>query len=340
MARRNVEEELARLSALKRLPDHPSTATLLRKALRDRIGLIVARAAEVTAYLQQSGLTPDLLSAFDRMFVKPAEIDPKCWAKNAIVRALVDLGHTASAPFLRGLYHVQMEPVWGGSEDSAIALRGACALALVSARDLPRQDVFENLVQALTDGYTSGDPGLLERCSPVRADAIRAIEEMSGQEARLLLRLKARAGDVSPGVVGRTFDSLLRLDTTAVGFVTSFLSHAEPAIREEAALALGSSPLPAAVEALVAAWRAGPRETSTVILQALIHSRQDSAMAFLLDLLRTASRPEALQVLSGLALHGTDKALRQRIGEVLRTRGENPILIRFRELFNDQGSTF
>src|SRR2546426_5542992 len=38
-------------------------------------------------------------------------------------------------PISRGLRHIQMEAVWGGKEDTAGALRGHCALALVSCRE-------------------------------------------------------------------------------------------------------------------------------------------------------------------------------------------------------------
>ena len=44
----------------------------------------------------------------------PVKTDPQCWAKNAIVKALKDLNHDDPAVFLRGIEHVQMEPVWGG----------------------------------------------------------------------------------------------------------------------------------------------------------------------------------------------------------------------------------
>ena len=35
---------------------------------------------------------------------------------------------------MRGLRHIQMEPVWGGQADSAATLRGTCALALIDCQ--------------------------------------------------------------------------------------------------------------------------------------------------------------------------------------------------------------
>ena len=79
-------------------------------------------------------LAPDLLRAFDRLMEKPVERDPQCWGKNAIVQALVALEHREAAPFVRGIRHIQIEPVWGGQEDTAPTLRGTCALALPGLR--------------------------------------------------------------------------------------------------------------------------------------------------------------------------------------------------------------
>src|SRR5579863_10523793 len=124
MAVRDVEAEVAKLAALAGAP--PAEAVpALRKALPDRVNLVVAKAAKIAAQLQERELIPDLLRAFDRLFEKPVERDPQCWGKNALAIALRDLGYQSSAPFLCGLRHIQMEPVWGGREDTAQVLRAA-----------------------------------------------------------------------------------------------------------------------------------------------------------------------------------------------------------------------
>src|SRR5579883_210815 len=87
MANLRVEEEIERLGHLS--PDAAEPA--LRKALADRVGLVVAKAAKVAAQLELRSLIPDLLHAFDRLFEKPTDRDPQCWGKNAIAKALVDL---------------------------------------------------------------------------------------------------------------------------------------------------------------------------------------------------------------------------------------------------------
>src|SRR5690348_14316332 len=102
MSVRRVEEELDRLSKF-RDADPAAAIPALRKALGDRINLIVAKAAKIAGERQFQELTPDLLRAFERLLENAVERDQQCWGKNAIATALKDLGHTESAPFLRGM---------------------------------------------------------------------------------------------------------------------------------------------------------------------------------------------------------------------------------------------
>ena len=200
MAKRNVEAEVDAVSALRDIsPEH--AASRLRDALADRVNLVAAKAAKITGELQLRQLIPDLLGAFDRLFVKPVERDPQCWAKNAIAQALVDLDYREHAPFMMGARHVQLEAVWNGQEDTAQTLRGTCLLALVSCNDIPRAEIFRVLVDAMAD-----------KAQVVRVEAVRAVAEMEGEEASLLLRLKARMGDEEAAVTGQVFDSMLRLE--------------------------------------------------------------------------------------------------------------------------------
>ena len=61
---------------------------------------------------------------------------PQCWAKNALAQTLAAFDYQDKELFLAGMRHVQLEPVWGGSSDTAGPLRGLCALALVNYRSL------------------------------------------------------------------------------------------------------------------------------------------------------------------------------------------------------------
>jgi hypothetical protein len=104
----------------------------------------------MAAELPAPELLPDLLGAFDRLFEDPVKRDPQYWCKNAIGRALKDLGRRQSTAFLRGAVHIQMEPIWGRQEDGAGPLRGICLLALPACPDLPRAQVLRHMVNTLT----------------------------------------------------------------------------------------------------------------------------------------------------------------------------------------------
>lgn len=283
MAKRDVEAAVEAVSALRGAPAEKA-AEGLRRALADRNNLVVAKAAKITAELQYRELIPELTGAYDRLFIKAAERDPQCWAKTAIARAMVDLDYREHAPFLMGARHVQMEAVWGGSEDTAQGLRGICLLALVTCLDFPRAETLRALVDALADPAET-----------VRIEALRAIEQMEGEEASLLVRLKARTGDKQPAVVGQAFDSLLRLEPTqGLAFVKEYLDSALPELQEEAALALGASRRPEAADILLQAFphAVEPYYRKTV-MRALAATRQEKALAFLRELADQGGRDGA-----------------------------------------------
>jgi len=71
---------------------------------------------------------PELVTAFDRLLACGAELDKGCVALSATARALFTVGCDDYELFLKGMRHVHMEPVWGGSVDTAAELRGMCAM--------------------------------------------------------------------------------------------------------------------------------------------------------------------------------------------------------------------
>ena len=303
MAHRQIEAEVERLNLLREAAPSEA-ATALRKALSDRVNLIVAKAAKMAAEIRLHDLLPDLLHAFDRLFEKPVERDPQCWGKNAISKALVALDHRESAPFLRGIHHIQMEPVWGGEADTAATLRGTCALALPSCSDIARAGIFRHLVDTLADSAL-----------PVRSDAVRAIAQMQGDEAILLLRLKARQGDGESEVTGQAFDYLFQLEREqALPFVAEFLQPKLGPVAEEAALALGSSRLPGAAPLLEQSFaRQRDPDFRQVLLRSLSSTRQPPALDFLLNLVRNAREADALCAIEALALHRDSADIRRQV---------------------------
>jgi HEAT repeat protein len=273
VANRRIEEYLEQLGALRSTP--PADAIPgLRKALRDKSNLVVAKAAKLVEEGQYRDLIPDLLEAYDRLFVEPVKRDTQCWGKQAIAKALRDLEYGESAPYLRGARYIQMEKVYGGEQDTAGGLRGVCLLALPGCNDIRRETILRFLVDAMTEA----DPA-------VRADAARAIGAMGGDDSAMLLRLKARMGDREAPVMGQVFESMLALERSqAIEFVQEFLRSGAGDVAEEAALAIGNARMEKGVEVLLAAFaETFDKDYRRVLLRALSISRQEQAVAFLRD---------------------------------------------------------
>src|SRR6185295_7167672 len=294
MASRKLQEQIERIRQLRESNPDAATVSILRKALQDRSNLVVAEAARIAEELHVLDLTAELLGAYFRLFDDPVKSDPKCWGKTAIIKDLTVLDYSESPPYLRGASHVQMEPVWGDHEDSAGKLRSNCILALPQCTDLRRSDVFRHLVDRIVDPL-----------DPVRLEAVRTIEQMSGDEATLLLRLKARVGDSRPAVTGRVFDALLNLEPgSGLAFVSEFLKSTDIEVRDEAALAMGASSQSSAIPILIAAWKDTlDRDFRSVLLRAISASREESALAFLLSLVENGPSHQAAAASEALALH-------------------------------------
>jgi len=323
MPSRKIEQQLECLSALLEKGATEDAVGTLRKALNDRVNLVVAKAAYITAALGTRVLMPNLLEAFDRLLKNGAETDPQCWGKNALAKTLKDLGHDESPSFLRGLQHVQMETVWGSRADTAGTLRSICVLALLQCADLTREDKLWRQMRALTDSEAT-----------VRQEAARALEEMDGREAALLLRLKARMGDREASVTGQALASLLSVEREgAVRFVAEFLEASEDRlqeeVREEAALALGTSRLPAAVEALIGYWQRSNGLHGEAILRGISVSRQEESLDFRMKIVREGREREALWALEALALHRDSADIRARVAEAVGSRNEGSIAEQF-----------
>jgi HEAT repeat protein len=323
MANQRVERQLENLKEIRAAGPSEAGLKELRKALADKVNVIVAKAAAIASEWQEKSLLPNLLEAYSRLFADGA--DPQCWGKNELSKSLKELGVAEAAIFLRGLQHVQWESTWGGKTDSAAVLRSTCALALVQCTDIPRHETLLHLVNALTETEPT-----------VRTDAARALEQMGGRDVALLLRLKARAGDKEASVSGQVLESLLAIEGAgAVPFSAEFLKNANPEVSEEAALALGASRLPEAVEALKNAWLSPFRRgEGTTLLRAISASRLDAALDFLLDQIKTARKAVAEDVLWALQLHRDSDDIVSRIEQAVAQREElSPV---FREIYRSR----
>lgn len=276
--KRKFEEQVAALDELRRQPEEARLEGV-RKALNNRNNFIAAKAADLIREFSVAQLLPELETAFDRFFDDPVKSDPQCWAKNAISRALAALEYQEAEVFLRGMRHIQMEPVWGGQSDTAGTLRATCTLALVQCRSLSEADLLTHLLELLGD-----------KDKAVRAEAVRAIEQVGSTSAALLLRLRAILGNDEPEVLGACYGGILRIEgVSATQWIRRFLATADdPAA--EAALALAGTHSPQAFEALREEMaKASDPWWRSVLLSAISLTRQDAAVEFLMELVRTES---------------------------------------------------
>jgi hypothetical protein len=282
------------------------------KALAAKSNLIVAKAARLVGEAQLTNLTGELVAAFERFRKRGSELDKGCVAMSAIARALYGFDYAEADLYLNGIRHVQMEPVWGGSIDTAVELRALCAMGLAGT-------AYPQKLRALVEL-------LVDKESQARAGAVRALAAVGSEAALLLLRFKALSGDREPDVLGDCFHALLAVEgSDALPLVTSFAVSRDAAIRDSALLALGASRRADAVDWLKIRFaETADRETRHSILLSLATSRTGSAIDFLLKIIREESVQTSAVAVSVMEMSG-DAHLRNEAGKALEARAARQI---------------
>jgi HEAT repeat protein len=316
MSRQAFEKKLEAVRCLR-------TAAELRKPLQDRNNYLVSKAAESAAALRLEELIPDLIAAFDRFLTDPVKSDPQCWAKHAIAKALHELGHRDAPVFVKGIGHIQPEPVWGGSKDSAGPLRSACALALVDCR----VDVLQILIH-LTDLLADAE-------ASVRNDAARAIGVLGSPEGALPLRLKALLGDDEPSVIGQCLASLSAIaPADALVFIPRFLDSPDENTQAEAASVLAQSRDAAALHIVkqFLARRMSFEVRRSVLLSLGASPLRESA-DLLLSMLPSEMADSAAAAVAALAASRFRAEIRDDVKAALEARDDEKLLDAFRREF-------
>jgi HEAT repeat protein len=322
MAKRlSLDDKLAAVRLLRDRDPSPELTTELKTAIGDKSNLIVAAAAAIAGDHGLAETAPALAFAFDRFLVDPLKTDKLCRAKLAIIQALDKLEQGAPDVFLKAARHVQLEPVWGGSEDTAAPLRAAALIALAR---IDVDDLLTLLVDALTDPQKD-----------VRIAAAQALGYHASEAAGLILRLKSRLGDREPEVLSECLCGLLSCAKGNLPLVSGFLELDDTPICEAAILALGRSRLPEAFTVLNAFWNQQPplvlRET---VLLAMVMLRLPEATGFVVNLVVTGSEATALAAISVLKIHAHDTQLRQKVTEAVAQRNLPSVQARFAREFS------
>ncbi|MCX4241775.1 hypothetical protein [Paraliomyxa miuraensis] len=307
------------LAALQRAVNDPSDRkgrALIVKALEGKSGLLIATATGAVVGGDEDdpvvdrGLLELLPPAFFRLMEDPVQRDPQCRGKAAIAKALRRAEAHGDEVFVAGVRHVQREPVWGGSVDTAAELRGVCLMALVEEHH-PRAMVEAARLLA--------DPLAAARTAAARALGASGRTEV----AEPLLRLRVEAGESDAEVLGECLRALLQVAPRENLEVVARLLDAddEPAA-EAAALVLGESRLPGAFEALHRRAERSVGRRRRVLLLALALLRSEEAWDYLLQLVEQGSRGVAVEAIEALAAFAHDERLAERVRVIVERRAE------------------
>jgi HEAT repeat protein len=314
-----MDEQLAALDALP--AERNSKIDGLKSALSGSHYRIAAKAARLAEDALLYELVPSLVAAYARFLVKPLKSDPSCFAKKALARALVALDCGDAEFFRRGLEYRQLEPVWGGTADTAVDVRASCAMGLVASG-------HSRALVELTALLNDPDAG-------ARLGAVRAIACGNPREAELLLRAKVWSGDAEPQVLGECFTGLLAVEPEeSLGFVAAYLQRGDDAVRELAALALGESRSEGALAPLQEAWNGVlvGDEFRRALLRAAAAHRSEAAFDWLLAIVADARVAVALEVVEALAPYKHNAKLMERLKVAVTERGDAALLTRLAAL--------
>lgn len=303
--RRKLEETLAALAEARKDPGTPQAQSLIEDAIRRGPSHAAAKAADLVCDFAMESLVPLLETHFARFLENPVKRDPGCVAKTAFANALVRLELDSESLFLAGVRHRQPEPVWGGNVDTAVDLRGTCALGLAHTT---HPDVMQELALLLADPE-----------APVRASAARALSSSGRREAIPILLLRARLPDRDPEETeqlrSECLQALLELDfEETLSFVEDFLRAPEDANWRAAAFALGRARQPSALPVLRSFYeRSLGGEPARAALLAIAMLRSDESLAYLLALVTEGSGPQAREAIEALGLYSGDASLGERV---------------------------
>ena len=309
-ARPTLEDVLIRLREIRADLEAPGAIEELASILVGKSCHAAAKAAEIAAEAELGDLVPSLVTGFFGFMEDPVKTDPGCRAKEAIVNALQQLDAAEPSLFLAAVRHVQLEPVYGGRQETAAGLRGAAARGLVR---MNHPEAMVLLAELLADP----EP-------PARTAAARAIGYHGGDQGLPLLRLKVLSGDTETDVLGDCLLAMLQISPdSSIEFVERFLDADRPAMAEAAALALGESRVEAALPVLRRWWEriVEPKLAATALL-AIAILRTQEAVDFLLELIREAPAANARHAIAACEIYRGSEATVERVRAAVRARDD------------------
>ncbi len=331
----STEDALAVLAALADTDPAQSIETELRLLLTHKSNFVVGKAVALAESRNITSVAPELIKAFPYFMSDCLKRDPGCSAKLAIANCLIGFGEPAWDIFLAGVRHVQMEPAFGGPVDTAATLRAMCGRGLIA---MGHHDAFRWHAALLADSEAM-----------TRAIAVETLANAPEERSELLLRAKIgpppdlgapekRIYDVRDperGIEMDAFQALMKIaPDESFDFIAGYLRDGDPERVRAAALALGESRKPEALELLCERWRWNvkwePREPLALAI-ALV--RSDEAFQFLLDALVNVPEVHAGFLLDALAVFRETPARTAKVKHVIESRQSRGLMQAYRKAF-------
>jgi HEAT repeat protein len=162
-------------------------------------------------------------------------------------------------------------------------------------------------------------------------EAARAIGQVGGVSAALILRLRALLGNDEPEVLGAVYSASLSLEgAQAIPLVGGYLKEGGD-LAAEAAFALADMRSPEALAALIERLCAGADTWFTsVLLSAIALTRLPKAIDFLLALIARDAR-EAPQAIEAIGRTAPNAELRDRVRQAVAQTGSERLGQAFRQ---------
>ncbi|WP_432798464.1 HEAT repeat domain-containing protein [Poriferisphaera sp. WC338] len=307
MSKRRLEDQLDELSQLREAGDDDALQTGVLKAIKGKNSIVAAKAAVIAGEMMMNGVADELVKMFERFCVNGVKNDPGCRAKVAAVGALYQLDMAEPEVYVKAARMRQMEPVWGGREDTATELRNVAALAMVRCH---YGDVMNELAMLLADDE-----------HVVRAGAAKAIGYRGLGDGEPLLRLAVLGAEEDVDVLSECMLSILQIGIEAgIDFVTGFIGDESRETHERAAIiALGQSRLESAFNVLREAYeRTLDEETRGDLLTAMSMLRLDHVTDYLIGLVRYGDDITGEAVVRAMAIYHYDEKLKDRLLDAAR----------------------
>jgi HEAT repeat protein len=302
---RRMEERVAAVEALAHIDPAESTPILVG-ALRDRYHYVGWLAAKILGQRCDPETVPALVECFAWMCEEGKTRDPGCRIRVELATMLGNLGYTEAAEVLAvGLRTVQMEMDGPVLVDTALRLRGCCALALSQIR--PPGALLE--ITLLLFGTVRTADGYVEVRAP--EEAATALGYWGDPAAILpLAAILGRPALATPEVVASCMDAIVELQAPeATSLLAPYLQGSGAAhggdtafLCARAALALARTRRPETLSILEACLGSTADESCETVAIALASLRSDEARD---ALLRASSHPRSsvrAATAAGLAL--------------------------------------